>query len=185
MMGRYLIPAAVFAVLAAFFFRGLSLNPGYVPSPLLGNPAPEFELPRLKDPSATLGNRDLDGKVALLNVWATWCVGCRQEHDFLIELAEEGSVPIYGLNWKDTRRTALDWLTDLGDPYVASAFDETGEVAIDWGVYGAPETFLLARDGTVLHKHIAPLTREVWAREFLPRIHEQCGSLPCPPTAAE
>ena len=179
-MWRYLIPIGVFVVLAAFFARGLSLNPGYVPSPLLGKPAPAFELPRLKDPAATLGTRDIEGQVALLNVWATWCVGCRQEHAFLVELAEANDVPIYGLNWKDDRATALSWLASLGDPYVASAFDEIGEVAIDWGVYGAPETFLLARDGTVLYKHIAPLTPEIWAQEFLPRIVAQCGSLPCP-----
>ena len=182
-MWRFLVPLSVFAVLAAFFFRGLSLNPGYVPSPLLGKPAPEFELPRLKDPQTTLANRDLDGQVALLNVWATWCVGCRQEHGFLVDLAESQTVPIYGLNWKDQRQAALNWLNDLGDPYVASAFDEMGEVAIDWGVYGAPETFLLGRDGKVLYKHIAPLNEEVWTREFLPRIVEQCGSLPCPAAA--
>lgn len=179
-MWRYLIPIGVFAVLAAFFLRGLSLNPRYVPSPLIGKPAPEFQLPRLKDPAATLGTQDLAGQVALLNVWATWCPGCRQEHPFLVELAEANDVPIYGLNWKDDRAKALGWLSSIGDPYVASAFDEIGEVAIDWGVYGAPETFLLARDGTVLYKHIAPLTPEVWATEFLPRIQEQCGSLPCP-----
>ena len=182
-MWRFLVPLSVFAVLAAFFFRGLSLNPGYVPSPLLGKPAPEFELPRLKDPQTTLASRDLDGQVALLNVWATWCVGCRQEHGFLVDLAESQTVPIYGLNWKDQRQAALNWLNDLGDPYVASAFDEMGEVAIDWGVYGAPETFLLGRDGKVLYKHIAPLNEEVWTREFLPRIVEQCGSLPCPTAA--
>ena len=182
-MWRFLVPLSVFAVLAAFFFRGLSLNPGYVPSPLLGKPAPKFELPRLKDPQTTLASRDLDGQVALLNVWATWCVGCRQEHGFLVDLAESQTVPIYGLNWKDQRQAALNWLNDLGDPYVASAFDEMGEVAIDWGVYGAPETFLLGRDGKVLYKHIAPLNEEVWTREFLPRIVEQCGSLPCPAAA--
>jgi len=184
-MWRYLIPIGLFVVLAAFFVRGLSLNPGYVPSPLLGKPAPEFELPRLKDPGASLGTQDLVGNVALLNVWATWCVGCRQEHGFLVELAKANNVPIYGLNWKDDRASALSWLASLGDPYVASAFDELGEVAIDWGVYGAPETFLLARDGTVLYKHIAPLTQSVWATEFLPRIVEHCGSLPCPLVSGE
>ena len=179
-MWRYLIPIGSFVVLAAFLVVGLQRDPGYVPSPLLGKPAPAFDLPRLKDPAATLGTADLTGQVALLNVWATWCVGCRQEHAFLVELAGVNDLPIYGLNWKDDRPSALSWLSSLGDPYVASAFDEIGEVAIDWGVYGAPETFLLARDGTVIYKHIAPLTREVWAREFLPRIVAQCGSLPCP-----
>ena len=180
MMWRYLIPISIFLVLSAFFVKGLSLNPRYVPSPLLGKPAPEFELPRLKDPNASLGSVDLEGQVTLLNVWATWCVGCRQEHGFLVELSQENNVPIYGLNWKDDRNTALDWLSTLGDPYVGSAFDELGEVAIDWGVYGAPETFLLASDGTVLYKHIAPLTRDIWTSEFLPRIISECGSIPCP-----
>lgn len=184
-MWRYLIPISVFAVLAAFFARGLNLNPRYVPSPLIGKPAPEFELPQLKNPEIVVGTQDLTGNVALLNVWATWCVGCRQEHGFLVELAETNDLPIYGLNWKDNRPTAMSWLSSLGDPYVASAFDELGEVAIDWGVYGAPETFLLARDGTVLYKHIAPLTREVWTTEFLPRIIAECGALPCLPVGSE
>jgi len=184
-MWRYLIPISVFVVLAVFLARGLSLNPSYVPSPLIGKPTPEFELPRLKNPEMIVGTRDLAGNVALLNVWATWCVGCREEHGFLVELAEANDLPIYGLNWKDDRSIAMSWLSSLGDPYVASAFDELGEVAIDWGVYGAPETFLLARDGTVLYKHIAPLTREVWTTEFLPRIIAECGTLPCPSVGSE
>lgn len=184
-MWRYVIPVVLFAVLAAFFWRGLSLDPGYVPSPLIGKPMPEFSLPRLKDPQRVLGSSDMTGQVALLNVWATWCVGCRQEHGFLVELANSAGVPIYGLNWKDDRAAALDWLARLGDPYVASAFDATGEVAIDWGVYGAPETFLLGRDGTVLYKHIAPLTPEVWQQEFVPRIRAECGAVPCPLVSGE
>jgi len=178
-MWRYFIPITLFVVVAVFFVRGLSLNPGYVPSPLIGKPAPPFELPRLKDSELTLGSDDLSGQVSLFNVWATWCVGCRQEHDFLVELARSG-MPIHGLNWKDDRSKALEWLRVLGDPYVASAFDEFGEVAIDWGVYGAPETFLVGRDGTVLYKHIAPLTRDVWTQEFLPRITEACRGISCP-----
>ncbi len=178
-MWRYLVPLAVLAVLIAFFARGLTLNPGYVPSPLIGKPAPEFTLPRLKDPQATLSTADMRGGVALFNVWATWCVGCRQEHGFLVDVARSSGIPVYGLNWKDDRAEALRWLQDLGDPYVASGFDEVGQVAIDWGVYGAPETFLLDADGTVLYKHIAPLTREVWNSEFVPRIERACGSYPC------
>jgi len=179
-MWRYLLPIALFAILAGFFARGLNLNPGYVPSPLIGKPAPRFELPALKDPAESIGSDVLGKETALFNVWATWCVGCRQEHAFLNEIAKSSGVPIYGLNWKDNRASALSWLATLGDPYVASAFDEIGEVAIDWGVYGAPETFLVGRNGTVLFKHIAPLTPEVWQREFIPRIQADCGAYPCP-----
>jgi cytochrome c biogenesis protein CcmG/thiol:disulfide interchange protein DsbE len=169
-MWRYAIPAVLFVVLAVFFARGLNLNPGYVPSPLTGKPMPTFELPELTNPEMTLGSADLAGQIALLNVWATWCTGCRAEHPFLVSLAAQGEIPIYGLNWKDDRDAALAWLSRLGDPYVASAFDRDGKVAIDWGVYGAPETFLVGMDGRVLYKHIAPLTADVWEREFVPRI---------------
>jgi cytochrome c biogenesis protein CcmG/thiol:disulfide interchange protein DsbE len=118
--------------------------------------------------------------VVLLNVWGTWCVECRYEHPFLVELARSSAIPIYGLNLKDDRDSALHWLATLGDPYVESAVDADGGVAVDWGVYGAPETFLLSRDGTVLHKQIGVLTRELWQRDFLPLIEKECGSLPCP-----
>ena len=182
-MWRYLVPIAIFAVLAGFFMRGLGLNPGYVPSPLIGKPAPEYALPRLKEMSSTVGSADYAGQVAVINVWATWCVGCRQEHPYLVELSESGGVPIYGLNWKDDEDQARAWLDTLGDPYVSTAVDATGEVAIDWGVYAAPETFLVGRDGTVLYKHIAPLTPAVWENEFLPRILAECGELPCTPSA--
>ena len=178
-MWRYLVPITILGVLAIFFARGLSLNPGYVPSPLIGKPAPSFRLPQLKDPQLTLGSDDMLGKVALLNVWATWCVGCRQEHEYLNELAHTSGIPIYGLNWKDERGAATDWLLTLGDPYVASAFDRDGRVAIDWGVYGAPETFLIGSNGSVVYKHIAPLTRKIWEQEFLPRIRNHCQDFPC------
>jgi len=179
MMWRYAIPIALFVGLAGFFYRGLDLNPGYIPSPFLGKPAPPFDLPMLKDPARTIDNSVLADQTALVNVWATWCVGCRQEHGFLNEIAKTSGVPIYGLNWKDDRASALSWLQTLGDPYVASGFDEIGDAAIDWGVYGAPETFLIGRDGTVLYKHIAPLTPSVWQSEFVPRIAADCGSYPC------
>lgn len=178
-MWRYVIPIALFAVLAVFFARGLNLNPGYVPSPLIGKPAPAFELPTLKDPASTISSDVLVGETSLLNVWGTWCPGCRTEHPFLNEISRTSGVPMYGLNWKDNRAAALDWLTTRGDPYVASGFDEIGEVAIDWGVYGAPETFLISRNGTVLYKHIAPLTVDVWEQEFIPRIEADCGTYPC------
>ncbi|MFO7287321.1 MAG: DsbE family thiol:disulfide interchange protein [Gammaproteobacteria bacterium] len=179
-MWRYAMPIVLFAVLGVFLYRGLYLNPGSLESPLVGRPAPEFSLPSLEDPLREVGSDDFAGQVALLNVWATWCVGCRQEHPYLLELARTSGIPIYGLNWKDDRAAALEWLARLGDPYVASAFDSEGDVAIDWGVYGAPETFLIGRDGTVLHKHIGPLMPEIWRRDFLPKIAKECGSLPCP-----
>lgn len=179
-MWRYAIPVLLFAVLAVFLYRGLYLNPGHIPSPLVGKPAPEFSLPSLAEPSRQVGSKDFEGQVALLNVWATWCPPCRQEHPFLVQLSESGDVPIYGLNWNDDHAAALRWLETLGDPYVATAYDSDGDAAVDWGVYGAPETFLIGRDGTVLHKHTSALTPQVWRRDFLPKIAEECGSLPCP-----
>lgn len=178
-MWRYFVPVAVFAVLAAFFYGGLFRNPSAITSPLLGKPVPEFSLPSVRDPDTTVGSKDLTGKIALVNVWGTWCVECRHEHAFLLELADSG-VPIYGLNINDERAAAIEWLDRLGDPYVDSAYDEDGTVAVDWGVYGAPETFLIGPEGTILHKHITPLTPAVWRRDFLPVILETCGTLPCP-----
>jgi cytochrome c biogenesis protein CcmG/thiol:disulfide interchange protein DsbE len=173
---RYVLPIAVLVALIALFVVGLNRDPSYVPSPLIGKTAPAFELPRLDNPSAALSRSDLLGDVSLLNVWATWCVGCRQEHAFLMELAQRREVRIFGLNWKDDPELARDWLARLGDPYTATAMDRDGRVAIDWGVYGAPETFLLDTGGTVLYKHIAPLTPAVWEQEFLPRIRQARGS---------
>ncbi len=169
-MSRFLIPLVLVAVMIPVFVIGLNRDPSEIPSPLLMKPAPEFELPSLKDPGRNVGSADYKGRLALLNVWATWCVGCRQEHDYLLRLANEIDVPLYGLNWRDRREDAISWLQQLGDPYVASAYDEDGRVGIDWGVYGAPETFLINTDGIVLYKHISPLTEEVWQKEFQPRI---------------
>lgn len=179
----YAIPVLIFTFIGILFYRGLDLNPTYIPSPLIGKKAPEYSLPGLMDPMAPVGSKDLLGKVSIVNVWATWCVGCRQEHGFLVELSKAGIVPIYGVDWRDDRVTAMDWLNTLGNPYEATGFDEDGRVAIDWGVYGAPETFLVDRDGTVLYKHIAPLNIDVWEREFMPLIMEKCGTLPCPSEA--
>jgi cytochrome c biogenesis protein CcmG/thiol:disulfide interchange protein DsbE len=169
-MIRYIAPIVAFAIMIPVFVIGLSLNPNELPSPYLNNPAPQFELPQLGNPQKTVGSTNYAGEVALVNVWATWCVGCRQEHDFLLQLARENTIPIYGLNWRDRQDEALSWLSQLGDPYVATAFDGDGRVGIDWGVYGAPETFLIGADGTVLYKHISPLNRAVWESEFLPKI---------------
>jgi len=169
-MTRFLIPVIGFSLLVAVFWVGLNLDPTVVPSPLIGKSAPTFELPGLGAPDQPVTDADLRGQVSLLNVWATWCVGCRREHDVLLSISAMGDVPIYGLNWKDDQTAALRWLEELGNPYVATGFDGDGRVAIDWGVYGAPETFLVAADGTVLYKHIAPLTMQVWRDEFMPRI---------------
>ena len=171
-MLRYLAPVLVFAIMIPVFVVGLSRDPSRLPSPYIGKAAPQFELPTLADPQKTVGSADYAGEIALVNVWATWCVGCRQEHAFLMKLAAENGVPIYGLNWRDRRDDALDLLGKMGDPYVASAFDADGRVGIDWGVYGAPETFLIAADGTVLHKHISPLTQAIWDSDFVPKIDD-------------
>ena len=146
---RYLVPLAIFIVLVAFLYRGLSLDPKKVPSPLVGKPMPEFTLPRLKGIRLQpISDTDLKGKVSILNIWATWCVSCRAEHEVLLLLAKSGKVDIYGLNYKDERAKAQQWLVQLGDPYVANAFDADGRAGIDWGVYGAPETFIMDRQGS-------------------------------------
>jgi cytochrome c biogenesis protein CcmG/thiol:disulfide interchange protein DsbE len=167
---RYLVPLAIFALLVAFLYRGLSLDPKLVPSPLVGKPMPTFTLTRLENPAVTISDADFKGKVTLLNVWATWCVSCRREHETLVQLAKTGQVDIYGLNYKDNREDANRWLAKLGNPYVANAFDSDGRVGIDWGVYGAPETFVIDREGIIRHKHIGPLTIEIINNEILPLV---------------
>ena len=169
-MLRFAAPVVVFLLMLVVFWQGLGRDPSVVPSPLVGKPAPAFSMPRLGQAEQQLSNADLKGEVVLLNVWATWCSGCRQEHDTLLRIAAMNDVPIYGLNWKDDSALALNWLDQLGNPYRATGVDADGRVAIDWGVYGAPETFLIDAQGTVLHKHIAPLTLEIWQRDFVPRI---------------
>lgn len=167
-MARFAIPLLVFGVLVVLFGVGLKLNPREVPSPFVGKPAPAFTLPRLDDPGSSVSEQDFRGQVSLLNVWASWCVACRQEHPLLNALAAD--LPIYGLNYKDTRDAALGWLSRFGNPYRLSAFDQTGRVGIDWGVYGVPETFVIDRQGVVRHKHIGPLTPQVIDETILPLV---------------
>ena len=169
-MTRFLVPLIAFAILIPIFVIGLGKDPSRLPSPFLNKPAPQFELPSLTDPAKTVGSADYENELALVNVWATWCVGCRQEHDFLMWLADAGEIPIYGLNWRDNRPDALRFLQQLGDPYIDSAFDQDGRVGIDWGVYGAPETFLIGPDGTVLYKQLGPLNPALWEQNFVPLI---------------
>jgi cytochrome c biogenesis protein CcmG/thiol:disulfide interchange protein DsbE len=173
-MWKYLIPAFVLAILGVFFYQGLYLNPGQIESPLIGKSAPAFSLPDLKQPSEQVTNESFADQYSLLNVWATWCVECRHEHGYLMELADNG-MPIYSINWKDERAAALEWLAVLGDPYVETGADEIGDVAIDYGVYGAPETFLIGPDQTILVKHIGPLNPAIWNAKFAPLLESDRG----------
>ena len=170
-MWRYLVPLGIFAVLVAFLSVGLDRDPRLVPSPLIGKPAPAFSVPRLYRPKEKISPADYKGKVWLLNVWASWCVSCRIEHPFLVQLSKNGNiVPVVGLNYKDQRMDALQWLHDGGDPYKAIAFDADGRVGIDWGVYGVPETFVMDKQGIIRYKHTGPISPADWQQIFLPLI---------------
>lgn len=172
MKAKFLVPLALFLVLAGFLGYGLTLNPREVPSPLVDKPAPEFRLATLSAPDTEVGLADMRGQVWLLNVWASWCVSCRQEHPVLMQFARDNVVPLVGLNYKDTRPEALGWLKEHGDPYTVSVVDADGRVGIDFGVYGVPETFLIDREGVVRYKHIGPVTPEAVRDVLLPKIAE-------------
>jgi cytochrome c biogenesis protein CcmG, thiol:disulfide interchange protein DsbE len=174
-MKRYLLPLLVFVVLVGFLAVGLTLKPREVPSPLIDKPAPAFSLPLLEAPDKSLSAQDLRGKVWLLNVWASWCVACRQEHPLLVEMAKTGTVPIYGLNYKDKRPDALQWLGRFGNPYTQSISDAAGLVGIDYGVYGVPETFVIDKAGVIRHKFIGPLTPEALRDDILPLVKKLNG----------
>lgn len=171
-MGRYLIPLGLFVVLVGFLAVGLNLNPRELPSPLIDKPAPAFKVPQLHALDKSIARDDLKGKVWLLNVWASWCVSCRQEHPVLVELARSNAVPIYGLNYKDQREAGLAWLSQHGNPYVISAFDQDGRVGIDFGVYGVPETFLIDKNGIIRYKHTGPVTPDAVQNLILPKVKE-------------
>ncbi len=169
-MKRYLIPLIVFVVMAGFLAIGLKLDPREVPSPLIGKPAPAFDLPQLAAPDQRLAAKDLRGQVWLLNVWASWCVACRQEHPLLVELGKTGQVKLYGLNYKDRRDDALGWLNNFGNPYLKSMSDTDGLVGIDYGVYGVPETFVIDKQGVIRYKQIGPVTPESLRDTLLPLV---------------
>ena len=171
-MLRYLIPLVLFLVLAGFLAIGLTRDPHEIQSVLINKPAPAFRLPQLKAAASTISNEDMRGKVWLLNVWASWCVACREEHPWLIKYAQSGVVPIYGLNYKDRREDAIGWLEELGDPYTVSAVDLDGRVGIDYGVYGAPETYIIDQSGMIRLKHVGPITPDVWTGKILPAVQE-------------
>jgi cytochrome c biogenesis protein CcmG/thiol:disulfide interchange protein DsbE len=191
-MNRFLWPLIGFVVLVVLLAVGLNLNPREVPSPLVGKPTPAFSLPQVADPAQTFSPKDMQGKVWLLNVWATWCVSCREEHPILVELAKNKTVPIVGLNYKEVRgdgsldadkiapdaekKLALErangWLNEHGNPYVLSALDLDGRVGIDYGVYGVPETYIIDKAGVIRLKHIGPVTPDVYAKKILPLVAE-------------
>lgn len=161
-IGWFLIPLLAFAVLVFFLARGLTKDPKYVPSPLIGKPAPTFDLPQLHDPKASFSPEDLKGRVWVMNVWASWCVSCREEHPVLIDFSRtHTNVPLIGLDYKDQRADALNWLKQHGNPYVLSVFDANGRVGIDYGVYGVPETYVIDQAGVIRYKHVGPLTPDV------------------------
>ena len=171
-MLRYLIPLVIFIVLAVFLAIGLTRDPHELKSVLINKPAPAFRVPQLKAADKMISNEDMRGKVWLLNVWASWCVACREEHPYLIEYARSGVVPIYGLNYKDRREDALATLDELGDPYLVSAVDLDGRVGIDFGVYGAPETYIIDQGGTIRFKYVGPMMPDVWKEKILPVVQE-------------
>ena len=171
-MTRFAIPIAIFVALVALLGVGLKLDPREVPSPLIGKPAPHFELPQLRETTKTFTERNMRGKVWMLNVWASWCVSCREEHPVLLDLAASGAVPIYGLNYKDKREDGLAWLKGMGDPYTVSIYDFDGRVGIDYGVYGVPETYVIDKAGVIRYKRIGPLTPQIVKEKVLPLVRE-------------
>lgn len=171
-MIRFVVPLGLFVVLVAFLFVGLGLNPREVPSPLIGKPAPAFALAELHQPGKTFSKDDMTGKVWLLNVWASWCVACREEHPVLVGMAKSRVVPLIGLNYKDQPDDAKAWLARFGDPYTLSITDLDGRVGIDYGVYGVPETFVIDKRGMIRYKHIGPVTPQVLSDKLLPLVRE-------------
>ena len=166
------IPLVIFLGMAGFFFKGLYLDPREVPSPFINKPAPAFTLPVVGDAGKQFSPADMKGKVWLLNVWAPWCVSCRQEHGFLMQLTQSGAVPIVGLNWKDKDREAGRLLAQVGSPYLAVADDLSGMVGIDYGVTGTPETYVIDKQGIVRLKHVGPMGPTVWHDKIEPKLKE-------------
>ncbi len=170
---KSLIPLLAFGLLALLLARGLQLNPREIPSPLIDKPAPAFELAALREGKPALKSADLQGRVTLLNVWASWCTPCQQEHPLLVDFAKrQPGVQLIGLNYKDQREAAQTWLRRLGDPYHAIGFDERGQLGIEFGVYGVPETFVIDRQGRIRFKHVGPLTAELMRERIEPLLKQ-------------
>ena len=174
-MKKYFLPLAVLAVVVGFLGVGLKLDPREVPSPLIGKAAPPFSLPVLHEPAKTVSNTDFKGQVWMLNVWASWCVSCREEHPVLVELSKQKIVPIIGLNYKDQSDDARAWLKQFGNPYVMSLVDANGKIGIDYGVYGVPETYVIDRDGVIRYKKIGPVTPDTVREKILPLLRQLKG----------
>lgn len=169
---RYLLPIGIVLGLMGILAIGLTLDPRKLPSPLIGKPAPAYQLPRLHQPDRLISQKELLGQIHLVNVWASWCVACREEHAQIKQLAQDYQLPIIGLNYKDTRTQALNWLQQFGDPYQAIAVDADGKVGIDWGVYGVPETFIIDRRGHIRYKHVGPIKPDDINGTLLPVIRQ-------------
>ena len=181
---RYIVPLLLFAIIAVFLAIGLTKDPSRVPSPLIGKPVPAFDLARLRPDEGRIAPTDMKGEVWLLNVWATWCAGCREEHHVLMQAASREGVRILGLDYKDERDAALQWLRQRGDPYFASAYDPQGRVGIDLGVYGVPETYVIDRQGIIRHKTIGPVSMTQLDETIMPLVRcLQRGDSDCGETA--
>jgi len=172
MRARYYAPLAIFAAIAVFLGIGLTLDNEEVPSPLIGEPVPSFEIATVRQPERSMAPADFDGQVWLLNVWATWCAACKQEHPVLMRAAREHGLTLVGLDYKDERAKAIEWLDRRGDPYVVSGFDPEGRVGLDLGVYGAPETYIIDAEGVVRYKHIGPISPKALREDILPRVRD-------------
>lgn len=169
---KFLIPLLLFVILVGFLAIGLNRDPHEVPSPLIGKPAPAFEVPQLEESNKTFSPESLKGQVWILNVWASWCVACREEHPILLELSKAQIAPLIGLDYKDQRDNALAMLARQGNPYTLSAFDGNGRVGINYGVYGVPETYVIDKAGIIRFKQIGPITTEILNQKIYPLINE-------------
>ena len=172
MKAKFLIPLILFVILVGFLAVGLSRDPQEIPSPLIGKQAPAFELPQLGEPQKTFSPESMKGQPWILNVWASWCVACREEHPVLVELGKQDVAPIIGLDYKDKRDDAMTMLARQGNPYLLSAFDANGRVGIDYGVYGVPETYIIDKAGVIRFKHIGPITMELLNKRIIPLLGE-------------
>jgi cytochrome c biogenesis protein CcmG, thiol:disulfide interchange protein DsbE len=172
MRAKFLIPLILFLILVVFLAIGLSRDPRELPSPLINKPAPAFHIPQLLEPNQLFSPANMKGQVWILNVWASWCVACREEHPVLVELAKSRVAPVIGLDYKDRREDALAMLAKQGNPYMLSAFDGDGRVGIDYGVYGVPETYVIDQAGIIRFKHIGPITVDVLNQKIYPLISE-------------